>query len=221
MSSLMLVKLRRDLRASWSRFVLMVVAIAVSLTVFGGVLFAWAATGRETSNAYTSTEPASATILLERPIDAQQMTEIAAEARKRPGVIEATGRTQFDSDIQVNGQSRDIPLQVFVATPDEPVRLRVAGLVYDPSLSPAFQEQRGHGYLSTASLPGGQAPLDQLKIQVADQGQATPSRDRDRVVAVAGDVGEWLQREYGLAIREIQVPEPYAHPHQWQADALL
>jgi putative ABC transport system permease protein len=268
-SNLMLVKLRRDLGASWSRFALMVVAIAVSLTVFGGVLFAWAATGRETSNAYTSTEPASATILLDRAIDARQMNEIAAEARKRPGVIEATGRTQFDSDIQVNGQSRDIPLQVFVATPDdpmrmakfdvqrqgswppspgeifigsdsltlldvavgdtvtvetpsgEPARLRVAGLVYDPSLSPAFQEQRGHGYLSTASLPGGQTPLDQLKIQVADPEQVVPSRDRDRVVAVAGDVGEWLQREYGLAIREIQVPEPYAHPHQWQADALL
>jgi putative ABC transport system permease protein len=268
-SNLVAVKLRRDLRAGWSRFVLMVIAIAVSLTVFGGVLFAWAATGRETSGAYMSTEPASATILLDRPIDAEQMTEIAAETRKRPGVIEATGRTQFDSDIQVNSQSRDIPLQVFVATPDdpmrmakfdvqqegswppslgeifiggdsltlldvavgdtvtvenpsgEPARLRVADTVYDPSLSPAFQEQRGHGYLSTASLPGGQVPLDQLKIQVADPGQKVPSRDRDRVVAVAGDVGEWLQREYGLSVREIQVPEPYAHPHQWQANALL
>src|SRR5215218_9310312 len=265
----MLVKLRRDLRASWSRFALMVIAIAVSLTVFGGVLFAWAATGRETTGAYASTEPASATILLDRPIDAEQMAEIAAEARRRPGVIEATGRTQFDSDIQVNGQARNIPLQVFVATPDdpmrmakfdvqqegswppspgeiflgrdsltllnvavgdtvtvetpsgEPARLRVADTVYDPSLAPAFQEQRGHSYLSTTSLPGGQASLDQLKIQVADPGQETPSRDRDRVVAVAGDIGEWLQRDYGLAIREIQVPKPYAHPHQWQADTLL
>jgi putative ABC transport system permease protein len=40
-------------------------------------------------------------------------------------------------------------------------------------------------------------------------------------VAIAGQVGIWLQREQGLAIREIQVPKPYAHPHQWQADALL
>ncbi len=46
MTSLMTVKLRRDLRASWSRLLLMVIAIAVSLTVFGGVLFAWAAVGR-------------------------------------------------------------------------------------------------------------------------------------------------------------------------------
>jgi putative ABC transport system permease protein len=105
----------------------------------------------------------------------------------------------------------------------EPVRLRVADTVYDPSLSPSPQEQTGHGYLSTASLPGpgGQAPLDQLKLQVADPGQARPSRDRDAVVAVAGEVGTWLQRGHGLTIREIQVPQPYAHPHQWQADALL
>jgi len=103
------------------------------------------------------------------------------------------------------------------------VQLRVADTVYDPSLAPAPQEQKGNAYLSTASLatPGKQADLDQLKIQVADPGQTTPSRDRDAVVAVAGELGEWLQRDYRLAIREIQVPEPYAHPHQRQADALL
>lgn len=270
MTRLLRVKLRRDLRATWSRLLLMVIAIAVSLTVFGGVLFAWAAMGRETSNAYTGTEPASATILLDRAIDAEQMAAIAAEVRTRPGVIEATGRTQFTSEVEVNGVLRDIPLQVFVAAPDDPlrmakfyvqqgswppspgevfigrdsltlldvkvgdtvtvetpsgerVRLRVADTVYDPSLSPSPQEQTGRGYLSTASLakPGGHAVLDQLKIQVADPGQARPTRDRDTVVAVAGDVGKWLQRQHGLAIREIQVPQPYKHPHQFQADSLL
>jgi putative ABC transport system permease protein len=269
-TSLLTVKLRRDLQASWSRFVPMVIAIAVSLTVFGGVLCARAAVGRETSRAYLSTEPASATIVLDRAIDAEQMAAIAAEVRRRPGVIEATGRTQFTGEVEVNGRPREIPLQVFVAAPDdpmrmatfdvqqgswppspgevfigedsltlldaavgdtvtvktpsgEPVRLRVADTVYDPSLAPAPQEQTSHGYLSTASLvpSGGRAALDQLKLQVADPGQTTPSRDRDAVVAVAGDVGKWLQREHGLAIREIQVPEPYEHPHQGQADALL
>jgi putative ABC transport system permease protein len=249
----------------------MVVAIAVCLAAFGGVLFAWAAAARETSRAYMGTEPASATILLDRPIDAQRMAAIAAQARWRPGVIEATGRTQFTSDsVQVNGQARKVPLQVFVAAPDDPmrmarffprqrrwppspgelfvgadslallgvavgdtvtvetpsgqrVRLRVADAVYDPSLSPSPQEQTGRGYLSAASLPGpgGQAGLDQLKLQVADPGQTRSSRDRDAIVAVAGEVGRWLQRDYALAIREIQVPKPYAHPHQWQADALL
>jgi putative ABC transport system permease protein len=269
-SSLLAVKLRRDLRATWSRFVLMVVAIAVSLTVFGGVLFAWATMGRETTRAYVSTQPASATILLDQGIDAEEMAAIAGRARGRPGVIEATGRTQFTTEVRVNGGTRDLPLHVFVAAPDDPLRmakffvqdgtwppapgeiflgrdsltlldvavgdtvtvetpsgqslrLRVTDTVYDPSLSPSPQEQTGRGYLSTASLAtsGGQAVLDQLKIQVAGPGEATPTRDRRTVVAVAGDIGEWLQREYGLAIREIQVPEPYAHPHQGQADALL
>jgi putative ABC transport system permease protein len=269
-TSLTTVKLGRDLRATWSRLLMMAVAIAVSLTVFSAVLYAWSASSREARSAYLSTEPASATILLDRPIGAEEMAAIAAEARTRPGVIEATGRTQFTSQIQVNGRLRDNPLQIFVATPDdpmrvanfevekgswppapgeifigrdsltvldaavgdtvtveapsgEPVRLRVADIVYDPSLAPAPQEQTGHGYLSTASLPpsGGKALLDQLKIQVADPGQATPSRDRGAIVAVAGDVGGWLQQDRGLAIREIQVPKPYEHPHQGQADALL
>jgi putative ABC transport system permease protein len=271
MTSLMAVKLGRDLRASWSRFVLMVAAIAVSLTAFGGILFAWASIGRETSGAYMRTEPASATIVLDRPIDAGRMAAIAAQARRRPGVIEATGRTQFDSQVEVNGQPRDAALQVFAAAPDDPmrmvrfdlgqdgawppapgeilirddalallgvavgdtvtiqppggerVRLRVAGTVYDPSLAPTPQETKGRGYLSAAALAsaGQPARLDQLKLQVADPGQAAPSRDRATVLAVAGQVGRWLRQDQGLTISEIQVPEPYAHPHQWQADVLL
>ncbi|MGP3920631.1 FtsX-like permease family protein [Nonomuraea sp. 10N515B] len=272
MSSLLTIKLRRDLRASWPRFVMMVIAIAVSLTVFGGMLAAWASIGRETSGAYMSTAPASATIVLEQGITTEQMAAIATRARQRPGVLEATGRTQFNTEVEVNGRPRDIPLQVFAAAPDDPMRmvrfdvqnkegtwplppgdilvrpdtltllnmavgdtltvktpsgqsarLRVAGTVYDPSLAPSPQQQTGNGYLSTAALSTSGQPvlLDQLKIQVAEPGQKEPSRDRDAVVAVAGDVGEWLQREQGLTIREIQVPEPYAHPHQFQADVLL
>lgn len=267
MTGLLTVKLYRDLRASWSRFVLMVIAIAISLTVFGGVLCAWATIGIQTSAAYLGTEPASATIVLDQPIDAATMAAIAAEARSRPGVIETIGRTQFSSEVEVNGQPRAIPMQLFVAAPDDPMRmatfdvrhgswppstqdmlirrdslalldvavgdtvtittprdqrlrLLVADTVYDPSLAPSPQEQRGIGYLSTAA-PVAPVLLDQLKIQVADPEQTVPSRDRDRIVSVAGDVGTWLQRDHGLTIREIQVPKPYAHPHQWQADALL
>jgi putative ABC transport system permease protein len=271
MSSLLTVKLRRDLRASWSRFALMVIAIAVSLTAFGGILFAWAAIGRETSGGYMRTQPASATIVLDRPIDAGRMAAIAAQARSRPGVLEATGRSQFDTPVKVNGQPRDAALQVFVAAPDDPmrmtkfdvgqqgawppaageilirddslsllgvavgdtltvtapggqpVRLRVAGTVYDPSLAPTPQETKGRGYVSTAALASGGQParLDQLKLQVADAGQTVPTRDRDTVVAKAAEVGRWLQQDQRLGISEIQVPEPYAHPHQWQADVLL
>ncbi|MDP4501837.1 ABC transporter permease [Nonomuraea turcica] len=270
MSSLLAVKLRRDLRASWPRFALMVIALAVSLAIFGGVLMGWAAVGREAGGAYMSTEPASATIVLEKGVGIEKMAEIAAAAKQQPGVLEATGRTQFESVVEVNGQPRRTILQAFVAAPDDQMRmvkfdlrqegkwppppgeiwiggdgslsllgasvgdtltvetpggeraqLRVAGTVYDPSLAPSPQEQKGHGYLSTASLPATAGLLDQLKLQVAGPGQTEPSPDRGTVVSVADDVGEWLQREYGLIIAEIQVPKPYAHPHQWQADVLL
>jgi putative ABC transport system permease protein len=270
MSGMLTVKLRRDLRATWPRLAMMAVAIAVSLTVFSAVLYAWSTITRETERAYLSTEPASATILLDRGVDAERMKAIAAEARTRPGVLEATGRTQFTTEVRVGGRKQDNELQVFVAAPDDPLRmarfevrpgrwpaapdeillggdslelfdvavgdtvvvetpggepgrLRVAGTVYDPSLAPAEQEQVGRGYLSAAALarPGSEPVLDQLKIQVAEPGQMTPSRDRDAIVSVAAEVSQWLQREYGLTVREAQVPEPYEHPHQDQANALL
>ncbi|MQA01690.1 MAG: FtsX-like permease family protein [Streptosporangiales bacterium] len=267
MSRLLTVKLRRDLRATWPRLALMVVAITVSLTAFSAVLYAWSVIDREAQRAYLSTEPASATLRLGKGVDGEAMKAIAAEARGMPGVVEATRRTQFTSEVQVDGRPRDIQLQLYAAAPDDPMRmakffpgrgqwppatgevyvgrdslplldlavgdtvtvatpdgsparLRVADTVYDPSLSPAAQEQRARGYLSAAAL-GRPDVFDQLKLQVADPGGATPSRDRDRIAAVASDVADRLQREHGVTVAEIQVPEPYAHPHQGQTDALL
>jgi putative ABC transport system permease protein len=271
MRSMLAVKLRRDLCATWSRFALMVIAIAVSLMVFGGVLLAFVTSNREVPNAYMGTEPASATILLDNAIPAAQMNVLVNAVRNRPGVIQATGRTQFTSQVQVNGQPRETPLQVFVAAPDDPMwmakfdvqsgnwppapgkifigrdtfsllqlavgdtltlagpsgatlHLQVAASVYDPSLAPAPQEQTGHAYLSSASLvtSADQPVLDQLKIlvdEVATPG--VPSRNRDAIVATASDIAQWLGAERGMTVREVQTPEPYAHPHQWQANSLL
>lgn len=269
MTSLLAVKLGRDLKAAWPRLTMMVIAIAISLSAFGGVLFAWSASGRETDGAYASTEPASATILLDQAVDADRLAALAAQAAERPDVLVASARSQFTSEATVDGQVREIPLQVFTAGPDDPMRVarfwvdqaswppareeiflgadslallgmnlgdtltletpagdplrvRVAATVYDPSLAPAPQEQTGHGYLSTTALATGRpAELDQLKIQVADPTSGEPSRDRDAIVAAASEVGTWLEQEADVTVREIQVPEPYEHPHQWQADALL
>ena len=131
------------------------------------------------------------------------MTVIAAEARKQPGIIDAAVRTQFTLQVQQEG-GREAwgpnPLQIFVATPNDPMRietfkveqgswppaageilidrssfdllklevgeavvvqapngkptsLRISGVVYDPALAPSFQEQKGHGFISAASLP--------------------------------------------------------------------
>lgn len=272
MTRLLFVKLLRDLRGTWARIVLIILALSITLVVFSGILYARGITGREMQRAYLSTNPASATILFERGLDADQMEVIAAEVRKQPGIIDAAARTQLTLQVQQEGGGwGPNPLQIFVAMPNDPMRiekfeveqgswppaageiqidrssfdllnlkvgeavvvqapnreatsLRISGEAYYPALAPSFQEQKGHGFISAASLPvlGGPVALDALKIQVADQpGLTIPSRNRDVIVAAARDLAGWLQQTYGVAVFEIQVPTPYAHPHQAQADSLL
>ena len=272
MTPLLFIKLLRDLRTIWDRIVLMILALSITLLMFSGVLYTWGITGREMPRAYLSTNPASATILLERRLNADEMAAIAAEVSKQPGIIDATSRTQFTFQVQQEGGGwGPNPLQIFVAAPDDPMRiesftveqgswppapgeilidrssfdllnlevgevvvvqapngatvpLRISGVVYIPSLAPSFQQQQGHGFISAASLPllGEPVALDALKIQVADQpGLTVPSRNRAVITAAALDLAGWLQQTYGVTILEIQVPTPYAHPHQAQADSLL
>jgi putative ABC transport system permease protein len=120
------------------------------------------------------TQPASATILLDRSIDAQQMAEIVALTQTRPGVIAATGRTQFTSDVEVNGQLREIPLQVFVVPPDDPLRMaRFYPLqrTWPPSASEIFIGRDSLALLRVAvdDTVTVQAPSgDRLQWQVAD-----------------------------------------------------
>ncbi len=270
MSRMLTVKLRRDLRGNWTRFALMAVAIAVSLTVCGGVLYSWSTVARETRSAYLGTEPASATILLDQSLTTQRLAEIVDATEARPEVIGATGRTQIESSIEVNGEPRDNRVQVFAASAEdpleiarfqveggewqpskheifigsdsldlldvsvgdtvslrtaygEPLTLTVAGTVYDPSLAPSGQEQRGHAYVATdALLTSADQPLiNQLKVQIAKPGTSGASIDRDYIADQAAELGTWLEDEQDVKLQEIQVPEPGAHPHQFQADVLL
>jgi putative ABC transport system permease protein len=273
MTPRLFIKLLRDMQTIWPRIALMIIAMTVTLIVFSGVLYTRGITGREMRRGYLSTNPASATILLTSGLDADQMATIAAEARKRPGIINATPRTQFTLPLQEEGSEAwgSIPIQIFVAAPDdsmqietfiveqgtwppsageilierssfdlltmeigdtiivkalngEPTPLRISGVAYDPALAPSFQEQKVHGFISTESLSALGAPvaLDALKLQVADQPELTiPSSNREAIVTTALDLATSLQQTYGVEIREIQVPTPYAHPHQGQADSLL
>jgi len=272
MTPLLFTKLCRDLQTIWPRIVLMILAMSITLTMFSAIVYTWGVTSREIRRAYLSTNPASATILFERGLDAGHLAAIAANARTQPGIIDAAARTQLTLQVQQDdGGWGPNPLQIFVAAPDdrmrietlqveqghwppgvaeilidrssfdllnlevgrnvvvqapngEPRSLRISGVVYYPGLAPSFQEQKGHGFMSAASLPvlGEPLMLDALKIHVADRpGLTEPSSDRDVIVATARDLAGWLQQNYGVAIREIQVPTPYAHPHQKQADLLL
>ena len=123
MTPLLFVKLLRDLRTIWPRIVLMILAMSFTLIVFSGVFYTRGITGREMPRAYLSTNPASATILFEGGLDADQMAVIAAEARKQPGIIDAAARTQFTLQVQQEGGWGPNPLQIFVATPNDSMRI--------------------------------------------------------------------------------------------------
>jgi putative ABC transport system permease protein len=95
--------------------------------------------------------------------------------------------------------------------------LKITGLVHDPGLAPAWQEQAGYAYITLEALHqlGETQGFDLLRIQ-SDQNQFS----RTAITTKATEVADWL-REKGITIHEIQVPPPGQHPHQSQMNAVL
>jgi putative ABC transport system permease protein len=87
--------------------------------------------------------------------------------------------------------------------------LKVTGVVHDPSLAPAWQEQTVYGYVTpaTLSLLGEDPSLRTLKLTVKDA-----SRNRAGLERAVVGVAEWL-KSTGHSVGEIRIP-PYQHPHQ-------
>jgi putative ABC transport system permease protein len=103
-----------------------------------------------------------------------------------------------------------IDREIRVQTPDGAQRLlTVTGVVHDPSLAPAWQEQTVYGYATPATLSflGVDPSLHILKVTVKDASNDPPGVER----AVIG-VADWLRRA-GQSVGEIRIP-PYRHPHQ-------
>jgi putative ABC transport system permease protein len=99
---------------------------------------------------------------------------------------------------------------ITVQMPHGPKRaLTVAGVVHDPSLAPAQQEQTVYGFVTpaTASLLGEDPSLHILKMTVKDA-PGDPAGVERTVIGVA----DWLRRE-GHSVGEIRIP-PHQHPHQ-------
>jgi putative ABC transport system permease protein len=94
--------------------------------------------------------------------------------------------------------------------------LTVAGVVHDPSLAPAWQEQTVYGYVTpaTLSLLGEDPSLHILKIMVTDA-SSNPAGVERTVIGVA----DRLRRE-GHAIGEIRIP-PHQHPHQGMMTSVI
>jgi len=104
----------------------------------------------------------------------------------------------------------DVDHEITVQTPHGAKRsLRVTGVVHDPSLAPAWQEQTVYGYVTPATLSflGENPSLHVLKVSVKDASSDPAGVER----AVIG-VADWLERA-GQSVGEIRIP-PYQHPHQ-------
>lgn len=95
--------------------------------------------------------------------------------------------------------------------------VRIGAAVHDPGLAPAWQEQVIYGYATPATLAalGEQAPLDLLKIVVADN-----PGDAAAIEVTARALAAWLEAR-GLRVEEVRIPPPLTHPHQSQMNAVL
>jgi putative ABC transport system permease protein len=102
-----------------------------------------------------------------------------------------------------------IDREIRVQTRDGAQRLlTVTGVVHDPSVAPAWQEQTVYGYVTpaTLSLLGVDPSLHILKVTLKDA--SDPVGVERAVIGVA----DWLRRA-GQSVGEIRIP-PYQHPHQ-------
>lgn len=143
-------KMLRDFWEARGRVGLMVTAIAVALVGVGALLVARAVITREAAAAYTSTNPAAATLDVDGGVDAT----LLAQVRTRPGVIDAAARQTIATRALVNGQWRRMLL--FVVAPDDPMsvaRFTVQSGTW-PTSDDALLLERSSGTVLNA-VPGG------------------------------------------------------------------
>lgn len=124
MTKLLFIKLLRDLLTIRWRVVMMVAAISLSLVAFSGMLYASSIVQSQEAIGYASTNPASARIWLGEGVAVDQVEAILTMARTEPGVIDATMRSVFASQMQREGAELSTSrLQLFAAAPDDPMRI--------------------------------------------------------------------------------------------------
>ena len=105
-----------------------------------------------------------------------------------------------------------------VQTPNGPKRkVTISGLVHDPGLAPAWQEQTAYGYVTPSTLAwfGESSNLHILKITVKDQPLNVTAIEH-----TVSDLAAWLKQQ-GHSVEEIRIPPPGKHPHQTQMTAIL
>jgi len=150
------IKLFRDIQTTWERMVLMVIAISISLIVFGGMLYARTLVLSNTTSGYMSTHPASARLMLEPAVMPDQTDQLIAAAKAEPGVMDAAMRLVTNVRLQ-NEKGGLKSLQLFVAAAGDPLRIAT------------FEIEHGAGW---PPPPDGilieRSTLEALQLQVGD-----------------------------------------------------
>jgi putative ABC transport system permease protein len=95
--------------------------------------------------------------------------------------------------------------------------LLVSGVVHDPAVAPAWQEQTVYGYVSFATMQAMGAPpaMTRLSLRVREGG-----RDADAIERTARAVST-AAKGFGAPVHEIRIPPPEQHPHQAQMNAVM
>jgi putative ABC transport system permease protein len=95
--------------------------------------------------------------------------------------------------------------------------LLISGLVHDPGLAPAWQEQTVYGYITPSTLIalGESGDLQLVKIVVRDHAGSMPA-----IEDTTRHLGQYLAGK-GYTVEEIRIPPPGMHPHQSQMMAIL
>jgi len=96
-------------------------------------------------------------------------------------------------------------------------RVTISGVVHDPGLAPAWQEQTGYAYVTMDTLRslGYSQGFDEMRV-LFDSPVSSLADIEHQAGAVAGVI-----ESTGRHIHEIQVPSPAKHPHQGQMNAVL
>jgi putative ABC transport system permease protein len=108
--------------------------------------------------------------------------------------------------------------KVIVKIPNgKETELTVSGIVHDPGLAPAWQEETGYGYITLSTLHqlGATQDFNELRI-IVDDSLATMEKITEKSKYIAA-----MLSGKGYKIHEVQIPPPFRHPHQTQMSTIL
>ncbi|MBA3757509.1 FtsX-like permease family protein [Candidatus Saccharibacteria bacterium] len=173
MTKLLLIKLVRDMRTTWGRMVMMIFAISLSLIAFSTMLQARTLVQSNMTSGYLSTNPASARITINPGVAPEKIESTLNLAKSEPGIIDAAMRSVLSLKIQKDG-SESATLQMFVASPDDPMRIAT------------FKTERGNWPPPKDGILLEKSTLEAMKLKVGESLTVLGSNDKPVQLKITG-----------------------------------